>query len=59
MDRSLDKRHCGYYNWDSSNVSNWAAANTDFELSQWWGTNPDGNGDSISAVIPHDSPTIS
>jgi hypothetical protein len=52
----ITKRHCGNASWDSTNLANWGAANTDQWFSSWWGLHLGGNGPDTSAVIPHNWP---
>jgi hypothetical protein len=52
----IAKRHCGNGSWDSTNLANWGAANTDQWFSSWWGLHLGANGPYASAVIPHQWP---
>ncbi|KAF2731694.1 hypothetical protein EJ04DRAFT_610071 [Polyplosphaeria fusca] len=52
----LIARQCGFATWDSSNLANWAEADTDAFLERWWKWYLGGNGDSTSAVIPNNWP---
>lgn len=52
----LVARQCGIASWDSSNLDNWAAADTDAVFDRWWQFYLGGNGDSTSAVIPNNWP---
>jgi hypothetical protein len=40
----LVARQCGFANWDSSNLDNWADAKTDEVFDKWWHQYLGGNG---------------
>lgn len=52
----LVARQCGLATWDSSNLANWGAANTDATFERWWKWYLGGNGQGTSAVIPNGWP---
>jgi len=52
----LEARQCGFAGWDSSNLDNWKAADTDAVFEKWWQTYLGGNSDTTSSVIPNGWP---